>query len=292
MDKLVQNAPVRNRFGPARAAWRTLLVHVQPEAAAEPRLIAAADLATKLDATLVGLGAEMLQAIGMSDPTGMLGAEFMTAMGGVIQANLKKAQQNFKLRAPVTGVQWLSVEDFPVNAICRLARAADLIVVGGSPLDAHDNYRWCDPAEVAIQSGRPVLVVPPGGGALQAKAVVVAWKDSRESRRALADSLPVLKCAEKVLILGVCEKDEVVDTKIHTASVVEFLLRHGVDARAKVIAAPNAEVSGHLQAEAKAIGADLIVAGAYGHSRLGEWVFGGVTFDLLHDPQRFLLLSH
>lgn len=292
MATLTQDAPVRNRFGPARAGWRTLLVHVQPEPSAEPRLIAAADLAAKLDATLVGLGAEMLQPIGMSDPSGMLGAEFMVAMTEVIQGNLAKAQQTFKTRAPVGGAHWLSVEDFPVNAICRLARAADLIVVGGSPLDAHDTYRWCDPAEVALQSGRPVLVVPPGGGTLQAKSVVVAWKDSREARRALSDSLPVLKCADEVVILGVCDADEVADTEVHTASVVEFLLRHGIEARAKVIAAHNDEVAAKLQAEAKAIEADLIVAGAYGHTRLGEWFFGGVTFDLLQDPQRFLLLSH
>jgi len=292
MNTLVQGAPVRNRFGPARAVWRTLLVHVQPEASAQPRLVAAADLATKLDATLIGLGAEMMQAIGLSDPTGMLGAEFMTTMGDVIQANLAKAKQTFKLHAPSDGAQWRVVEDFPVNATCRLGREADLIVVGGSPLEAHDTYRWCDPAEVALESGRPVLVVPPNGGALQAKAVVVAWKDGRESRRALADALPVLKCADEVLIVGVCDPEDVGGTEVHTSSVVQFLRTHGVEARRKVIAAHNENVADTLQAQAKALGADHIVAGAYGHTRLGEWFFGGVTFDLLHDPQRFLLLSH
>ena len=292
MATLLQDAPARNRFAPARAAWRTLLVHVQPEHSATPRLSAAVDLAAKLDATLVGLGAEMLQPIGYGDPMGMLGGQFLVALTEVIQTNLKTSAAAFNRRAAGVRGQWLELEDFPVNATCRLARGADLIVAGGSPLDAHDNYRWCDPAQLALQSGRPVLIAPPAGGELQAKAVIVAWKDTREARRALADSLPILKCADEVLVVAVCAKDDVHTANVHTASVLDFLLRHGVDARAKVVAGHPDEAAPVLQGEAMAIGADLIVAGAYGHSRLGEWIFGGVTYGLLNQPERFVLISH
>jgi nucleotide-binding universal stress UspA family protein len=127
---------------------------------------------------------------------------------------------------------------------------------------------------------------------LQAHKVVVAWKDTREARRALADALPILKCADEVLVVAVCDADDRQDTRPHTASVAAYLMRHGVEAHDKVVAARPSEVAGVLQAEATAAGADLIVSGAYGHSRLGEWVFGGVTIDLLHNPQRFLLISH
>ena len=292
MTTLVQDAPARNRFSPARAAWRTLMVHVQPERSAEPRLTTAVDLAGKLDATLVGLGAEMIQAVGYSDPTGMLGGQFLIALTEAIESNLKAAASNFKIRASGLRSQWLSVEDLPVEAMSRLARGADLIIAGGSPPDARDTYRWCDPAELVLQCGRPVLVAPPGGGELQAKAVVVAWKDTREARRALADSLPILKCADQVLVVAVCDQADVDIVRVHTDSVLDFLLRHGVEARAKVVAGRSDEAAPVLQAEAQAIGADLIVAGAYGHSRLGEWVFGGVTYSLLHDPEQFVLISH
>jgi nucleotide-binding universal stress UspA family protein len=143
-----------------------------------------------------------------------------------------------------------------------------------------------------LLSGRPVLIVPPLGGTPDFNAVVVAWKDTRESRRALADGLPFLKDADQVLILAVCDADEVDDALKQTAGVVNGLKRHGVKAGAKVVVAPSYRVATELQIAADSIGAQLIVAGGYGHSRLGEWVFGGVTHDLLHAPERFVLLSH
>jgi nucleotide-binding universal stress UspA family protein len=122
--------------------------------------------------------------------------------------------------------------------------------------------------------------------------VVIAWKDTREARRALADGLPILKCAEEVLLLEVCSKNEAADIAPHHGAVLEYLARHGVTARSKIVPGEPNFAADTLQSEAKALGADLIVAGGYGHSRLGEWVIGGVTSDLLADPQRFVLFSH
>jgi nucleotide-binding universal stress UspA family protein len=143
-----------------------------------------------------------------------------------------------------------------------------------------------------LQSGRPVLVAPPAGGRLALEAVVVAWKDTREARRAISDALPLLRSAGEVVVMEVCGSDEAGDAGVHVASVVKGLARHGVKARAKVQTAPPERVATELNIEAQAIGADLIVAGGYGHTRIGEWVFGGVTFDLLNYPERFVLLSH
>ncbi|HZZ30618.1 MAG TPA: universal stress protein [Phenylobacterium sp.] len=292
MTTLVQDAPVRNRFRPAQGAWRSILTHVQPETDAQPRLAVAVDLARKLDATLIGLGAEMLPPLGASDPYGMLGGEFVSAMLDVIQTNLVHAQAGFQKAAAGVRGQWMSVQDLPERAISRLSRGADLIVAGGSPLKAHDSYRWCDPGQLILNSGRPVLVAPPAGGTLGAEAVVVAWKDSREARRALADALPILKCAEDVLLVEICAKEDVEDTAPHHASVLEHLERHGIKARSKIVPGHPTVAADTLQFQAKSLGADLIVSGGYGHSRLGEWVMGGVTADLLADPQRFVLFSH
>jgi nucleotide-binding universal stress UspA family protein len=292
MSTTVLESPVADRLGPARDAIRTILVHVQPEADAEPRLESAADLARRLGATLHGLGAEMIPAEATTDPYGYLGGAWVAEVQHVIAGNLKAAKAVFERNATGLAAQWTEVEDMPVQAMARICRGADLIVAGGSPLNHADGYRWCDPARLMLQSGRPVLVVPPHGGRLRLEAVVVAWKDTRESRRVLADALPFLQSAQEVVVMEVCGPEDADDAPVHTAAVVKALARHGVKARAKTLVAPPERVAAELHIEAQAIGADLIVAGGYGHSRLGEWVFGGVSYDLLHRPERFVLFSH
>lgn len=292
MTTLVQDAPVQARFAPARSAWRNLIVHVQPEATARPRLEAAADLARKLDAQLLGVAAEAMPPLAMTDASGMLGGEFVSVVLDAINTNLRAAQTAFTAQTKSLDSAWLGVQERPAGAIARLSRSADLVIAGGAPLNQRDEYRACDTAELTLHCGRPVLVVPPQGGKLNAKRVVVAWKDTREARRALADSLPILKCADEVLVVAICPAGEVEDVQVHTSAVIGYLMRHGVHAQAKVLAQGHTAPSLEIQAQASRLGADLIVAGAYGHTRLGEWVFGGVTLELLEDPQRFLLLSH
>lgn len=292
MSTLVKDAPVRNRFAPAKAAWRTLITHVQPEAAARPRIEVAADLARKLDATLYGVGCEMIPPYVSGDPSGFMSGDFIVAMQEAIHANLKRAHDTFRQATSGQPREWIEVEESPAEALARLSRGADLIVAGGSPRKERDTYRWCDPAELVLKSGRPVLVAPPSGGRLSADAVVVAWKETREARRALVDALPILKCAEEVVVVEVCSAEETEAMEPHHAALVRFLARHGVTARSCIRAAHSNEAAHHLHAEAARIGADLIVAGGYGHTRLGEWVFGGVTYDLLNDPTRFVMFSH
>lgn len=292
MSTLVQDVPVQSRFTPAQAAWRSILTHVQSQSEARPRLTVATDLARKLDATLIGLGAEMLQPVGASDPFGMVGGEFITAMLEVIQSNLARAETQFHQATAGLRSQWISLQDMPDRAMARLSRGADLIVAGGSSVKDHDNYSWCDTSNLILKCGRPVLVAPPAGGELAARGVVIAWKDTREARRALADSLPIVKCAEEVLLVEVCAKGQAADLAAHHGAVLEHLARHGVTARSKIVPGEPNFAADTLQSEAKALGADLIVAGGYGHSRLGEWVMGGVTSDLLYNPQRFVLFSH
>jgi nucleotide-binding universal stress UspA family protein len=104
--------------------------------------------------------------------------------------------------------------------------------------------------------------------------------------------MPFLVAAKDVVIQAVGPESDVEYMQASTADVVAALRRKGVSARASVTTAPDASVVDELNAEAAAIGADLIVAGAYGHSRAREWVFGGVTRTLLGEPQHYLLLSH
>lgn len=295
--ELVDDAP-RNQSAPAKTAsavrgWTSVLVHVEPGKPAAPRLASAVALARKCDALLIGLGAELIEPVTFSDPYGSWDAQVLTALREQVQENLTHAEQSFTKAASGIASEWRKVEDRPAAALARVARSADMIVAGGMPLKHLDGYRSADPAELTLLSGRPVLITPPEGGELKAKAVVVAWKETRESRRAIADALPLLAAADDVLILEICDEAESVgDAEFHAGEVAEGLKRHGVKARGKAVQAPDENVCQVLNAEANAIGADLIVAGCYGHSRMNEWFFGGVTRDLLMNPQRFLLMSH
>lgn len=291
MSTLLQDAPAASRQSAAQSAFRALLVHVQEDHAGQTRLDSAAWLARKLDATLVGVGAEGIDPMVYSDGYGLSGG-WISDLQAAIAADLQREKALFEKHAGGVKHRWESLQSEPLPTMAAMARNADLIVASAICKGDHSIYRSCDTGELVITSGRPVLIVPEHGGRLQARAVVVAWKDSRESRRALADALPFLKDAEDVLILEACTKEEVEDAEARTSSVVDGLKRHGVAAKAAVRVTSPAAVAVELHAAADAIGADLIVAGGYGHSRLGEWVFGGVTRDLLRHPGRFALLSH
>jgi nucleotide-binding universal stress UspA family protein len=119
----------------------------------------------------------------------------------------------------------------------------------------------------------------------------VAWKDTRESRRALADALPLLQRALEVVVLEVCPEQDMGCSAARVADVILGLRRHGVTARPQT-AIKQGSTADTIMAQADNMGAALIVAGGYGHSRFGEWVFGGVTRTLLEQERRFVLFSH
>lgn len=272
--------------------YASLLVHVQPGVDEAPRLETAAALARDLGAQLFGLSAEAPPALGVSDPTGMLQAEWMGVMQQELDRRLTAAQALFAKAAGDLPGAWRGVLDLPTRAMAGAARGCDLIVTGGAPLDNVDLYSAVDNGELVIRAGRPVLVAPPSGGRLSGRRIVLAWKDTREARRALTDSLPLLKRAEEVVVYEICGADAAEGAAFRTEEVVAQLGRHGVTARAKVRANDDDRVCDELNIEAQAIDADLIVAGAYGHNRFNEWAMGGVTRALLRRPERFVLLSH
>jgi nucleotide-binding universal stress UspA family protein len=180
----------------------------------------------------------------------------------------------------------------PTEALAAASRAADLIVAGGGPRLQGSVYREVSVAELAMLAGRPVLIAPPGASGLSANKVVLAWRDTREARRALSDAMPFFEAAEGVLVLEVCGEDEALDAAIRTEDVVDALARRGIAAQAKVAVQDHKAAATRILGEARAFGADLIVLGCYGHSQLGEWMFGGVTHDLMAQDDIYLLLSH
>jgi nucleotide-binding universal stress UspA family protein len=123
--------------------------------------------------------------------------------------------------------------------------------------------------------------------------VLVAWKDTPEARRAVADALPMLRKAKEITIAEIPEADDdrsVVASRV--SDVAAWLARHGVTATARVVEAGNETAAAQVERIAGDVGAGLIVAGAYGHSRFRELILGGVTQYLVTQSARCVLLSH
>ena len=145
-----------------------------------------------------------------------------------------------------------------------------------------------------IETGRPVLVVPFIGATVPLNGkVIVAWNGSREATRAVNDSLPLLKEAKEVQVVCIDpHTTEEVDAPLPGVELCQHLSHHGVNAVSNVLSGANMDSSNVLLSHAADYGANLIVAGAYGHSRLRELVLGGMTLDLLRHMTVPVLMSH
>jgi nucleotide-binding universal stress UspA family protein len=186
-------------------------------------------------------------------------------------------------------VEWRSTVGWPTPFLIEQARAADLIVISRKDIEAHEDERFgIDRADVLADAGRPLLVTPPQLDSLSAERVVIAWKNTREARRAVRDSLPLLERASEVTVtaIGAGEDDAGID------DVRAYLARHGIRAVTDRRGEGEADVAGQIFGLARERGADLIVAGGYGRSRMREWIFGGVTHDLLERTPVCCLMAH
>lgn len=274
------------------STYANIAVHVEPQLSASHRTEVAARLARDFNAHLIGLGAEAMDAAFLADPySGLLMVEWITAAQKQFALHLKAAEERFRRDAAGVDFEWRTSQAYPSAALLEVSRVADLIVASAMAKDA-SNDRTASAADVVLGSGRPVLIVPDAGRHLRATNIVVAWKDTREARRALADALPFLQRAEHVVVQSVCRDGAVEFATFQVNDVVASLKRRGIAARPGVTTARDEDVVAELELIADLNDADLIVAGGYGHSKLAEWAFGSVTDELLHAPKRFVLMSH
>jgi nucleotide-binding universal stress UspA family protein len=208
-----------------------------------------------------------------------------------MRASLDKTGERFRAivgDGPIA-VEWRSAPDFPNKFVIRESRAADLVIVGQTSMRSHHPL---DVGGLLLRVGRPVLVVPNAGVSLGPRRAVVAWKDTREARRVLCDALPMLQLAESIFLVEICEWGEEDQALIRLKDVSGFLAHHSITNVVERVLQHAAIAGDVLLRFAQDAQADLIVAGAYGHSRLGEWVFGGVTHDLLTKSAICCLFSH
>jgi len=251
-----------------------IMVTVDFEPAGKARISLAADLARRFGSLLIGVaGWPLLKRPGEQVSDRDL-AERPSKELRSLEERFRKIAEEVAVRA-----EWRSSMDFPREVIPREARAADLLVIGQSmlPGDAVHSY---DPGTIILAAGRPVLVVPPEIDRLEVARILVAWKNTREARRAIRDALPFLRLADEVSI-AVAQTPGAEDADAQIVDVAKYLDRHDVRVARQIatVASDNEEVL--LLDLVRQHRVNLIVAGAYGRTRLSEWIFGGVTRHLL-----------
>lgn len=273
--------------------YSSLMVHLDLYQSNDARLHVAGDLAEQFDARLIGIaGCQPQPSVYAS---GSFAQSLVAKLRAEAEEKLSALEQRFHaaFQNRIKDIEWRTSFAPPVDFIAHEARSADLVITGADRGGALLDPLWrLDPCELVIKLGRPMFVVPPEVDRLKLSSIVVGWKDTREARRAIVDSLPLLQKAKEVTVVELIENDEDrVAAGRRVFDVAAWLGRHRVDA-CHMVPTLRGNAVEQLATQASEIGADVIVAGAYGHTRLREWIFGGVTSDLITRATRCALLSH
>lgn len=276
--------------------YRDVIVHLDGTTEDEFRLAHAEAIAARFKAHLTGLYTNPLPDIGLyaGEFGGTVIGEISDAarrQGDAVQARLRRRFARLDV-----GNELRRLENIPVlldGEVANEARWADLFVAS-PPYGAAELQRWGATIERVMMDGAHAVYFVPQGikQRRDLRTVVVGWVNTREAARAVAEAMPLLATAKTVHLVSVREPGRGrMGGAEAMADIAAHLDRHGIDTTISVLpdtAAPAAV----LLAEAHRISADLIVAGAYGHTRLREWIFGGTTYDLLRGSDLPILMAH
>jgi nucleotide-binding universal stress UspA family protein len=273
--------------------YQSLMVYLDLGQSNESALRIACDLADRFKSRVIGATAGFPQLpiyLGDTDAIDVREADCQ-------QLNQAIARHEGRFRATFESLdgssEWRSDAALPADFLTTEARAADLLIVGRR----ENGIRFIpnqtlDIGDAIMRAGRPMLVVPPRKTFLALNRILIAWKDTAEARKTVAAALPLLKSAQDVMIVEIASDER--EKKIATRRVVDvakWLAQYDITASASAELCAG-DVGGYLDTIALENGADIIVAGAYGHSRLREWAFGGVTRHLLQQGSTCALLMH
>ena len=203
--------------------------------------------------------------------------------------NIRSEFEGMLKERGIDGAWVLGARTADLSGILRQARSADLVIIGISPVPAE--FPDLDVEALVVGSGRPVLGLPPGKQPDRiGRNIVIAWDDSREASRAVHDALPFLLDARSVRVISLGNGAQAADA---ANLLLAHLGRLGIAAtidpdRSLHSDTPADEILSRLQSPE----ADLLVAGAFGHSRLGERLFGGASRTFLHQMMIPVLVSH
>jgi nucleotide-binding universal stress UspA family protein len=275
--------------------YKTLLVHLDHRPRSDARLELALGLAERFDAHLVGLfapGAARLPSYALAEGGPAL-RDVLEQRRAEAAGEAHKRFQRLAGRNGAGRAEWRASQAEPDAAVRLSARYADLVIAGQPEAGDEGELRGLGD-ELALSTGRPVLFVPYAGKfADLGRRVLVAWDAGREAARAVTDALPFLQRAERV---EVASFDPERTGRRHGeepgADIGLYLARHGVKVSVARQSGAGYEVGSQILSRAADTSADLIVMGAYGHSRVRELVLGGATRTLLEAMTVPVLMSH
>jgi nucleotide-binding universal stress UspA family protein len=269
--------------------YKSILLNLDIDGHQATLIELATDVAKRFGARLIGQSAaEIAPPVVMAESMAV-DAEMMMRERYTIELRIEELRQEFEsLAGAQIETEWRGAFGNPTRLLAETARMADLIITGSPKDKSGDGHRSVDVGSLVLQTGRPILV-PATTQVFLADKVLVAWKDTREARRAVLDALPFLQMAKDVRVITI-GGDEREREWTSLTDVVDFLSMHGVKARMAVF--PEESDGQSIADVAEAMGADLTISGAYGHSRLREWIFGGATRALLENNRLNRLLSN
>jgi nucleotide-binding universal stress UspA family protein len=283
-------APVR-----AIPAFKRILVHVDRDKRSDQRVEMAVALATRFGGKMTGVYVSrpvLPPAIAM----GALPPAFFADQEKLLQEEVDDAMRRYLDHVIRKGLEgdWHCVREASVPALRRLARYADLAIVGQTDPDVPEELIAVRPEELALGSGRPVLVMPYIGATVGiGKRVAIAWDGSREAARAVVDALPILVGAESVWAVSIdARTGGTTDPSQPAEDLCHFLGDHGISAKPDNLQTDGVSKADVLLSRLSDLGADLLVMGCYGHSRVRELVLGGMTRGILQHMTVPVLLSH
>ncbi|HEY9011120.1 MAG TPA: universal stress protein [Devosia sp.] len=269
---------------------KSILVALEVDAPSKPLLSSAIGLARRFDAELHGVCA--------AQPSlGLIAVEGAVVIDHVyleerreIERRLEEAEELFRTTVPVAlTAKWRGYLESPSRTIIEAARGADLVMMRSNHTHGGDEMRHADPGEVVLGCGRPVLLAGERISSISASKVLIGWKDEKAARRAVADALPFLVAADEVFVVTVDEGD-FGRAQVSLDDAAGWLRLHGVKVRPDI--RPKTDSPAQLlEAIYREKGCDLLVTGAYGHNRLRERLFGGVTQELMTDAGLNRLMS-
>lgn len=303
----VQHAKNVASHDPARfpVALKDLLVYVDQSERAAGRLRLAADLARRHESRLTAIFVRELNPAQVHDQSaaelGLGSAEaisrtnrrirrFIDETAVRLQSVLDELGREYGLQ-----VEWRCLEGIASILVPQHARFADLCILGQDVSVAATATGYTFSEQLLFVSGRPVVFVPADGSFdTLGRRILVAWNSSRASTRAINDALPLIERAEQVTVLA-ANPEEFAERygALPPEQIVQHLRRHGASVHGIWLNnVPAGSITEAVQAEARNVGADLIVAGAFGHPRLWEKLMGGVTRELLARMQLPILMSY
>jgi nucleotide-binding universal stress UspA family protein len=265
-------------------SYRHLLVVLDAMPHARDRLLLAARLAERFNAHLIGLYAKLLP-------------EVESEIGQSYRGTIEEARALFE---EVTAhrsfsAEWRSTIGSPGEVTALHGRYVDLVILGQyDPDEPHPALTQPRPEEVALMIGRPILITPYiGGFADVGRRVLVGWDASREATRAVNDAMPLLAAASSVTVLSIDPKQNPEGHgDIPGADIALHLARHGVAAEVQSTVSAGIGIGNTVLSRESDLGADLLVMGAYGHSRTRELLLGGATRTVLNSMTLPVLMAH